>query len=106
MGEGWRGDHTDHGGRAVGQNVHPAAVTPRYGLLCCGCSRPLMALFGREPTSALRPLLRVIRTSRRHRRMTDSDPTATLVEPKSCSAAGSARGRATSYLVELRVLAR
>ena len=34
------------------------------------------------------------------------DPTATLVEPKSCSAAGSARGRATSYLVELRVLAR
>src|SRR5262245_591241 len=33
-----------------------------------------MALFGREPMSALRPLLRVIRTSRRHRRMTGSDP--------------------------------
>jgi hypothetical protein len=35
-----------------------------------------------------------------------NDPTATLVEPKSCSAAGSARRRTTSYLVELRVLAR
>src|SRR5262245_19755372 len=38
--------------------------------------------------------------------MTEFDPTATLVEPKSCSAAGSARRRTTSYLVELRVLAR
>ena len=34
---------------------------------CCDCLWPVMALLSHGPTSALRPLLRVIRTSSRHR---------------------------------------
>src|SRR5262249_7733302 len=61
-------------------NKHRSLASQIVSAAACGllhCMSLELALFGREPMSALRLLLRVIRTSSRHRRMTDSDPTRT-----------------------------